>query len=263
MTEEINIEKFDDYSTNHLIPYERNSKIHTPEQIDRIANSIIEFGFNNPVLCDEANIILAGHGRVLAAEKLGIEKIPVWKIFGLTEGKKRAFRIADNKLNHDTSFDENLLREELEFLINDSFDIGKFGLDDFDDLIFDQNSEIENISTYSKKIKSPVYEIKGECPTEEECYSNEKQQQLIKEINKLSNIPEAMRNFLTLASYRHIKFNYQKIAEYYAHASKEVQQLMESSALIIIDFNKAIENGFVEMSKEIANSYLEDQNVPE
>ena len=103
---------------------------------------------------------------------------------------------------------------------------------------------------YNKKIKSPVYEIKGEKPKLSELVDIQKSAELVDEIGK-SNIPMGIKNFLLIASARHYKFDYQKIAEYYANSSPEVQLLFEKSALVIPDFDSAIENGFVMMNKRL------------
>jgi hypothetical protein len=103
---------------------------------------------------------------------------------------------------------------------------------------------------YTMKIKSPVYEIKGEKPKTDDLVDLEKYNNLIKEIDD-ADIEYDIKIFLKHAASRHIVFKYQDIAEYYAHESKEVQELFEKSALIILDYEKAIENGFVEMVKEI------------
>lgn len=84
-----------------------------------------------------------------------------------------------------------------------------------------------------------------------------KQNKFIDNINK-ADIPQEEKDFLIKAAHRHIKFNYKNIADYYAHANKEVQELMEDSALVIIDFNKAIENGYVSLSDKIQNQYKSD-----
>ena len=81
-----------------LIPYARNAKKHDPEQVVKIAGSIREFGFNNPVLVDQDNGIIAGHGRVMAAIKLGLESVPIIRLSHLTETQRRAYILADNKL---------------------------------------------------------------------------------------------------------------------------------------------------------------------
>ena len=96
-----------------LIPYARNSRTHSDEQVAQIAASIREFGFTNPVLVDADNGIIAGHGRVLAARKLGLATVPVLRIDYLSEAQKRAYVIADNKLALNAGWDEELLALEL------------------------------------------------------------------------------------------------------------------------------------------------------
>ena len=103
---------------------------------------------------------------------------------------------------------------------------------------------------YSRAISIPQYEIKGDRPFIEELYSNEKVIKLLDHIKK-SDVSENEKKFLTIAAYRHYVFNYSRIAEYYASASKEMQELMEESALVIIDIDDAIKNGYVKYSKRI------------
>lgn len=110
---------------------------------------------------------------------------------------------------------------------------------------------------YTQKIEAPIYEPEGEKPLLEEVYDTEKYDQLISEIN-CSNLPEGEKEFLKLAATRHIVFNYEKIANFYAHSESSTQELMENSALIIIDFNKAIEHGYVQLSHDITDQYNED-----
>jgi ParB-like chromosome segregation protein Spo0J len=83
---------------DRLVPYARNARTHSPEQVAQIAASIREFGFTNPVLVDEDGGIVAGHGRVLAARKLGMDQVPCLRLTGLTEAQRRAYVIADNRL---------------------------------------------------------------------------------------------------------------------------------------------------------------------
>jgi DNA modification methylase len=96
-----------------LIPYARNPRTHTDAQVAQIAASIREFGWTNPVLVDGANGIIAGHGRVLAARKLGLERVPVIELARMTEAQKRAYVLADNQLALNAGWDEGLLRLEL------------------------------------------------------------------------------------------------------------------------------------------------------
>ena len=122
--------KYLSVNINELTPYENNPKIHTDEQVDKIINSINEFGFTNPVLIDENNMILAGHGRVMAGKKMGLEEVPCLVIDGLNDAQKKALVIADNKLAEDAEWNEELLNKELEELKNMDFDISITGFDD-------------------------------------------------------------------------------------------------------------------------------------
>jgi site-specific DNA-methyltransferase (adenine-specific) len=112
---------------DRLIPYANNSRTHSEEQVAQIAASIREFGFTNPILIDEADGIIAGHGRVLAARKLGMEEVPCIRLGHLTEAQRRAYVIADNKLALNAGWDDALLRVELEGLQSLNFDTGLTG----------------------------------------------------------------------------------------------------------------------------------------
>jgi ParB-like chromosome segregation protein Spo0J len=113
-----------------LIPYANNARKHDENQIKQIASSIKEFGFNNPVLIDKDNGIIAGHGRVSAAKKLGLEKVPCIRADHLTEAQKKAYVIADNRLAELSSWDNEMLKVELEDLVLDNFDLGLVGFDE-------------------------------------------------------------------------------------------------------------------------------------
>ena len=110
-----------------LIPYARNSRTHSDEQVAQIAASIREFGFTNPVLVDGDKGIIAGHGRLLAARKLGLDDVPVIELSHLTETQRRAYVIADNKLALNAGWDLDLLKVELGGLQTDGFDLGLVG----------------------------------------------------------------------------------------------------------------------------------------
>lgn len=114
-------------STADLIPYANNTRTHSEEQVAQIAASIREFGFTNPVLVDADNGIIAGHGRVLAARKLGLAEVPCIRLAHLDERQKRAYVIADNKLALNAGWDDELLTLELGALKDDGFDIGLTG----------------------------------------------------------------------------------------------------------------------------------------
>ena len=122
-----------------LIPYARNSRTHSDVQINKIASSIKEFGFLNPVLIDKDNGIIAGHGRVMAAQKLGLKEVPVLQISHLSDTQKRAYIIADNRLALDAGWDEEMLRVEFAELADMGFDLDLtgFSLDEMAN-IFDE-----------------------------------------------------------------------------------------------------------------------------
>ena len=113
-----------------LVPYARNARTHTKEQIAQIAASITEFGWTTPVLLDEAGGIIAGHGRVMAAKKLGLKAVPCMTAAGWTEEQKRAYVLADNQLALSAGWDADLLKAELNDLADAGYDIGLIGFGD-------------------------------------------------------------------------------------------------------------------------------------
>lgn len=113
--------------TEALIPYAMNSRAHSPEQIAQIAASIKEFGFTNPVLTDGDNGIIAGHGRVMAAQKLELEELPCIELPYLTEAQRKAYVIADNKLAINSSWDYEKLEIEIRGLDDLGFDLELIG----------------------------------------------------------------------------------------------------------------------------------------
>jgi ParB-like chromosome segregation protein Spo0J len=112
-----------------LIPYARNSRVHSDAQVAQIAASIREFSFTNPVLTDELGGIIAGHGRVLAARQLGLAEVPTITLVGLSEVQKRAYVIADNKLALNAGWDMETLAVELQGLADEGYDALLTGFD--------------------------------------------------------------------------------------------------------------------------------------
>jgi len=131
------IQKIKSIKTDTLIPYVGNSRTHSAEQIAQIAASIKEFGFNNPVLVDAEGGIIAGHGRVMAAQKLGLDAVPTICLDHLSDAQRRAYVIADNKLALNAGWDEEALQAELDRLRDEDFDISILGFseEEFDQLI--------------------------------------------------------------------------------------------------------------------------------
>ena len=122
---------------DRLIPYARNSRTHSDEQVAQVAASIREFGFTNPVLIDGEGGIIAGHGRVMAARKLGMADVPCIRLAHLSDAQKRAYIIADNKLALNAGWDDKMLALEFQDLQGMGFDLELtgFGMDDIDELL--------------------------------------------------------------------------------------------------------------------------------
>ena len=114
---------------SELIPYANNAKVHSEAQVKKIAASIREFGFLNPVLIDKDKNIIAGHGRVMAADLLKLEEIPCVYIEGLSEAQKKAYILADNRLGELAEWDMELVNSELDILKEMNFDIDLTGFD--------------------------------------------------------------------------------------------------------------------------------------
>lgn len=119
--------KIEKISINEIKQYENNAKIHTPEQVEQIKNSIKEFGNNDPIAIDENNIIIEGHGRYIALQELGYKEVEVIRLNHLSEEQKKAYMLVHNKLTMNTDFDFELLSEELSNILD--FDMGEFGFD--------------------------------------------------------------------------------------------------------------------------------------
>ena len=283
------------WPVERLRPYERNARTHSDEQVNQIAASITEFGFTNPVLVDSNDGIIAGHGRLLAAKRLGLKEVPVIVLDHLSNEQRRAYIIADNKLALNAGWDADLLQEELKDLEADDFDLEAIGFteDELEAILETEQPEsiIESrpapvlreeikerareikveekqaareearASTeeiYTKKVQAPIYQPSGEKPEISSLVDESATKALIQAI-KDSDVSQEEKAFLLLAAHRHLKFDYVHIAEFYAHASPKTQRLMEDSALVIIDFDRAIELGFVEMTKNIADAYRSDE----
>jgi ParB-like chromosome segregation protein Spo0J len=146
-----------------LIPYVNNSRTHSDEQVAQIAASIKEFGWTNPILVDGSNGIIAGHGRLLAARKLGYKEVPTIELSELTETQKKAYIIADNKLALNADWDKEILSIELGTLQGVNFNINLLGFDaiELSDL-FDEQVKMPESS--SEEIDVDEYNMNCKCP---------------------------------------------------------------------------------------------------
>ena len=122
--------KIEQCTPSELIAYGNNSRTHSDDQVNQICASITEFGFTNPILIDDDNVIIAGHGRNTAAKQLKLDKVPCIRLSGLTDQQKKAYVIADNQLALNAGWDLDLLKTEIDELIVDEFNIDLLGFDD-------------------------------------------------------------------------------------------------------------------------------------
>lgn len=244
-----------------LIPYAANSRTHSDAQVAQIAASIKEFGWTNPILVSGDDTIIAGHGRLLAARKLAMVEVPVIVLDHLSKAQQRALVIADNQLALNAGWDMDMLKAEIEDLKLDGFNLDILGFSNdelkgfFDEL--DSNGNALDGDKYTTKITVPIYEIKGKKPSIDEIFDRSKTHNLLQDIT-VADLPKDILEFLTAAAERHTKFNYENIAEFYAHADEPLRKLMRDSALVIVDYDEAIEHGYVKLTKDLME--LSDDN---
>ena len=159
--------KIENIALDALIPYARNSRTHSDAQVAQVAASIVEFGFTNPVLIDAQGGIIAGHGRVMAARKLAMDKVPCIRLGHLSEAQKRAYVIAGNKLAANAGWDEQMLALEFKDLQDMGFDVGLSGfeLEDIGKLLDSLDAPKNTVQPSSaKEINPDDYQMGCQCP---------------------------------------------------------------------------------------------------
>ena len=254
-------DKVERWKIERLVPYARNARTHSDEQVAQIAASIREWGWTTPVLVDEDGGIIAGHGRTLAAQRLQMTEVPVMVARGWSDAKKRAYILADNQLAINAGWNNELLNLELSELKELDFDLELIGFskDDIAAFMLIDPDEDADTSKYTKKIDAPIYQPTGDCPPITALYDSVKYNNLTAYIHQNNIITPEIKEFLLLAATRHIRFDFEQIAEFYAHADPDLQQLMEDSALVIIDFDKAISGGYVKLSQAMGKIYASEK----
>jgi hypothetical protein len=233
-----------------LIAYAGNPR-KNDHAVEAVASAIKRFGFRVPVLAKSDGSLIDGHLRVKAAKHLGMKEVPAVLCDDLSEADIKALRISINRMAELAEWDSELLGAELEGL--QALGIGIEDVGFTKELLESLGLEGEvgqQENPYTNKIAAPTYEPTGQQPEVASIYEMKKCKSLLSEI-EASSVSQQEKEFLKTAATRHIVFNYEQVAEYYAHASPEMQHLMEQSALVIIDFNKAISLGYVELCKTI------------
>lgn len=229
------------WTLDRLHPYANNPR-DNEAAVPKVAESIATFGFKVPIVARPDGEILAGHTRFKAALRLGLKEVLVLVADDLDDMKAKAFRLADNKVAEAAGWDVAALAKELK-----DIDLGMeaFGFSEED---YTGKVDVDG-ETYSAKIETPVYEPKRDAPpTIDKMVEWQKAEALAERVEKMEGISDDVRKFLRFACYRFVKFHFDEIAEYYCHAQAEVQRLMEDLALVIIDFDRATELGFVKLT---------------
>lgn len=250
---------------NQLRPNPRNWRVHPESQHNALRALLAEIGMATAVLARELDdgslMLIDGH---LRTETLGSEIVPVL-VLDVDEQEANKLLVTLDPLASmaEANTDElEALIQELDFE-NDTVtqmveNVLNEAIIDATSLDAPEAAEQEEANPYTAKVAVPPYEISGPKPDLSAIYDVNKCNQLIAEI-KASDIPEDEKKFLIVAAYRHAVFNYQEIANYYAHSDAEVQQLMENSGLVIVDMDSAIRNGWTRLENSLNEIYADEK----
>lgn len=248
------IKEFKRVKASEILPNPKNWRTHPKAQKDALKGLLAEIGFAGAVLARETPqglMLIDGH---LRTETMVDAEIPVL-ILDVDEAESNKILATFDPISamaeSDAAALDTLLRDvqtSNEAVANMLTQIAE------DAGILDGKPDEE---MYSRKIEAPIYEPKNEKPAISLLVDKAKTNELVASI-EFSDAPQEVKDFLKLAAQRHLVFDYEMIADFYAHSSADVKKLMEDSALVIIDMNKAIENGYVKLSKEFSEYYAEE-----
>lgn len=238
-----------------------NAREHDDANLEAIKSSLGKFGQRKPIVVADG-VVIAGNGTMLAAQALGWKEIDTVSADDLDELERKAYAIADNRTAELAKWNQEKLAQALADITEIGDELGEasgFDHEAIVDLVSQELagddesaafSEDAEGSPYTHKIKTPVYEPKGNCPPLSDLADQERFVRLEADI-AAADLDDDVAAFLRLAATRHVRFDYQEIAEFYCHASPKVQRLMEDSALVVIDFDRAVELGFVRLTERM------------
>ena len=242
--------------TDELIPYANNAKIHTNEQVEQICTSIQEFGFNDPVAVwdgPDGPEIIEGHGRVLAAKRLGLEKLPVIRLDHLDDAQRRAYTHVHNQLTMNTGWDFAKLDEELDALAELDIDMDDFGFDSLADFEAEAEEKPEELrDEYSQNVGTVEYEPKDTSWEVSELYAFDaaRMTRIRGLIDAIED--EDLKEFLNIRLQWFCEFNFSRIADYYAYqATADEQRAFEALGLVLLDRDQLIANGFADIAENL------------
>lgn len=253
-----------------LKPDAENLRAHNPRNIGMIEDALKEVGAARSIVIDESGNILAGNGTIEAAAAAGITKVQVVdadgetivavRRSGLSAEQKKRLAAFDNRTAELATWDTGQMRA----LLDKDADAlkGMFGDEELKALLNGFNDAQPQDTTYTGKIVVPVYEPKGERPPVTALIDRKKTDELLAGI-KAAKLSKEVAEFLRCAAERHTVFNFRQIAEFYCHADEKLQDLMEKSGLVIIDFDKAVENGFANLTERLGRLADQEEDNPD
>jgi len=222
-----------------------NPRVIKDDKFKRLVESVKNFPEMlkiRPIVLNRDFVIIGGNQRFKACVEAGFKKVPFYFADELTPEQEKEFMIRDNVQSGE--WDIDLLEGfEMESLKDWGLDFG--------------NDLAEQEEAYSRNVEAPLYLVTGEKPKISELYDYSKTKEILERIEK-SNVSLDLKEFLKIAAMRFTVLNFEKIAEFSAQEEKEVQELIEDNALVIIDFNRAIDKGFIQLTESIAKQYYEE-----
>jgi hypothetical protein len=243
-------------------PDSKNANKGTERGRSLLEKSLRELGAGRSILADKHGNLIAGNKTAEVAGEIGLDEAIVVETNGhqVVVVKRMDLDLGEDEKARTLAYMDNRVGElDLEWDIEQLLEDKEQGVAlPWTDVELGKMFQTEGEDPYSNKVNTPTYEPSEEKPMVGELFDNTYAKQLIADIRG-SSIPKAEKDFLILAAGRHVKLDFEQIADYYAHSNKEMQELMEDNALVIVDFDKAIEKGWVKLSVKM-DAQFEEEN---